>query len=248
MIKTVSIFRVAVYTVFVFIATIILQIYTPATRGYFNLGEVAIYSIAYIATPLVAGVSAGVGSALADLVTGYGIFAPGTLIIKFGEGFIVSYLIRYFSRLRITQLKILSVIVAILTGALISFTGIVLWTGSVELSSVPINLFGYQATLLTASFDLAAYIWVLIGVVVIAIMIYTIIIRGSENISAALSMSIGGLEMVMGYLLYEYFVSNPLQGIVSQAAFAEVPVNMGQMIFGLTIALSVIGFLRRALK
>ncbi len=243
-----SVLRLAIYTAFVFIATIVLQIYTPATRGYFNLGEASIYSIAYIATPLVTGLAAGVGSALADLVTGYWYFAPGTLIIKFCEGFIVSYLMSRFSKLKITQLKVLSIATSVAAGILISLAGILLWTGSVELSSVPINVFNIQITLVTATFDLAGYIWVLVGVAVTLVLLYTIIIRGSENISAALSMSIGGLGMVMGYLLYEYYISNPFLGLPSEAAFAEVPVNIGQMIFGLVIALSVIGFLRRAFR
>ncbi|MEM4646413.1 MAG: ECF transporter S component, partial [Zestosphaera sp.] len=91
-----SVVRVSLYTALVLIATIVLQVYTPATRGYFNLGEVAIYTVAALTSPLIAGVAGGVGSALADLVTGYGIFAPGTLVIKFVEGFIASSLISSF--------------------------------------------------------------------------------------------------------------------------------------------------------
>lgn len=241
-----SVLRVAIYTAFVFIATIILQIYTPATRGYFNLGEAAIYSIAYIASPLVAGIAGGVGSALADLATGYGIFAPGTLVIKFSEGYLASYLMKRLSRTGIVRLRILSIVVAFLVGLLISLVGSILWSGGVEVTSVPIDLFGYQLIALSLSITISSLVWILIGVIIFATLIYLILIRGSENISSALAMSIGGVVMVTGYLLYEYFVSNPIQGLDPRAAFLEVPVNFGQVIFGISISLPVTGFLRRA--
>ncbi|MEZ0290665.1 MAG: ECF transporter S component [Sulfolobales archaeon] len=243
-----SIVRLSIYTALVLVATIVLQIYTPATRGYFNLGESAIYSIASTASPLVTAIAAGVGSALADLVTGYGVFAPGTLVIKGVEGFLVAYLIRVLSRLKISQVKTLSAVIAVLVGLLISVAGIRLWSGSVELTSIPVNVFGAQFTFIYLTLDISAFVWIIIGVIISLLVIYMIWSRGVENISTAVAMSIGGFEMVLGYFLYEYFVSNPLQGIPPQAAFVEVPVNLGQALFGLSIALPISSFLRKASK
>ncbi|MEM4798641.1 MAG: ECF transporter S component [Sulfolobales archaeon] len=240
--------RLSIYTSLVFIATIVLQIYTPATRGYFNLGEVAIYSIASIASPVTTAIAAGIGSALADLLTGYGIFAPGTLIIKASEGFIVSVLIRSLSKMKIREARILSIIISAGVGVLIFIAGVKLWTGYVELTSIPVNILGFQATLLTLTMDISAFIWALLGGVVALLMIYMIWSRGSENISTALSMSIGGFIMVMGYFLYEYFISNPLQGIPSEAAFVEIPINLGQVLFGISLALPISSFMRKAVE
>lgn len=238
--------RLSVYTAVVLVATIILQIYTPATRGYFNLGEAAIYTIAYMATPLVAGIASGVGSALADLLTGYGVFAPGTLVIKFTEGYIVSLLMRRLARAGVLRLRIGSVLTAVATGVVIGVTGSVLWSGEVEITSVPLSIMGIETTLLSTSLTIGSLVWALIGLLVTVFLLYMILVRGRENLSTALSIVAGGLVMPIGYLLYEYFVSNPLQNIPPEAAFVELPINIGQMIAGFTISLSVISFIRRA--
>lgn len=52
-----NVVRVSLYTALVLIATVVLQVYTPATRGYFNLGEVAIYAVAALSSPLTAGIA-----------------------------------------------------------------------------------------------------------------------------------------------------------------------------------------------
>ena len=92
--KSRTLIEIIVYIVAVYVATIALQIYQPATGGYFNLGEAVIYIAAMLSSPLVAGIAGGVGASLADLSTGYGIFAPATLVIKFTEGYVAGYLVK----------------------------------------------------------------------------------------------------------------------------------------------------------
>ncbi len=244
----VSVVRVSLYTALVLIATIVLQIYTPATRGYFNLGEVAIYTAAALSTPLVAGVASGVGSALADLVTGYGIFAPGTLLIKFFEGFTVSLLMSSFRRRagNLFRLRLISVLAGVLLGALMVGLGITLFTGEVELTSVPLNIAGLSVAVVALSFTLNTWFWVVIGVIVAGSIGYVVIRAGGEALSHMVPILVGGSLMVLGYFLYEYFVSNPLQGIPPEEAFFEVPVNFGQALAGLTLSSPVISFVNRA--
>lgn len=50
--------------------------------GYANLGDTLIAVCAFFVGPLWGFLSAGVGSALADLFLGYGVYAPATFIIK----------------------------------------------------------------------------------------------------------------------------------------------------------------------
>ena len=58
---------------------------------------------------------------------------------------------------------------------------------------------------------------------------------GNLNLSAAVSVIIGGLEMVAGYFIYEQLVlSYPLA-----TALAEVPFNIVQMLVGLAVALPI---------
>lgn len=64
----------------------------PATRGFFNLGEVVIYVAAIVYGPLVGLLAGGVGSALADVWAQAPYYAPFTLVIKGVEGFVVGRL------------------------------------------------------------------------------------------------------------------------------------------------------------
>ena len=66
----------------ILVATVILQFPIPALRnGYIHMGDGAIMAAAMIIGPFAA-ISAGLGSALADLLSGYPTYAPATLLIK----------------------------------------------------------------------------------------------------------------------------------------------------------------------
>ena len=83
----------AVFAALVFVVTsLIPPIPIPATGGYFNLGETTIYVAALLFGPFVGAFSGGIGAMLSDIYLGYGLFAPGTLIIKGVEGAIVGFL------------------------------------------------------------------------------------------------------------------------------------------------------------
>jgi len=82
----------AVFIALTFVVTRYTVIPIPATKGYFNLGEVVIYIAALVFGPVVGALAGGVGSSLADLAGNYLQFAPFTLVIKGIEGFIVGRL------------------------------------------------------------------------------------------------------------------------------------------------------------
>lgn len=77
----------ALFIAFTAVATY-LHIPGPST-SYFNLGEVAIYTIALTFGAKAGLIAGGIGSAMIDLILGYSIWAPFTLIIKGLEGFLV---------------------------------------------------------------------------------------------------------------------------------------------------------------
>ena len=58
--------------------------------GYMNLGDGFILGFASIVHPLGGFLIGGVGSAVADVVSGFGLYAPFTLVIKGLEGYVVS--------------------------------------------------------------------------------------------------------------------------------------------------------------
>jgi uncharacterized membrane protein len=62
------------------VATVMIVI--PLPNGFFNVGDVFVLLAGWFLGPLYGGVAAAVGSALADIVSGYAIYAPATAIIK----------------------------------------------------------------------------------------------------------------------------------------------------------------------
>ncbi|MCL2358716.1 MAG: ECF transporter S component [Nitrososphaerota archaeon] len=87
---------IAVTTIFTAIIFIIISqippIPIPATSGYFNLGETALYVAALLFGPFVGAFAGGMGAALSDVYLGFAHFAPGTLVIKGAEGAVVGLL------------------------------------------------------------------------------------------------------------------------------------------------------------
>ena len=64
----------------------------PATGGYLNLGDSMVMLSGLLFGAAVGGFAGGVGSALSDILLGYGYFAPLTLLIKGVEGFLVGFI------------------------------------------------------------------------------------------------------------------------------------------------------------
>jgi uncharacterized membrane protein len=60
----------------------------PATGGYLNLGDSMVMLSGLLFGASIGGFAGGVGSALSDVLLGYGYFAPLTLLIKGTEGFL----------------------------------------------------------------------------------------------------------------------------------------------------------------
>lgn len=81
----------------VLIATIVFQfpIPMPALKGYVNFGDGVIMAAAMIMGPYAA-VSAAIGSALADLLSSYVLFAPATFIIKGLMGLFAGYMFKKY--------------------------------------------------------------------------------------------------------------------------------------------------------
>ena len=87
-----------IFAALIAMATLLVQIPLPATGGYANAGDGVILTCAFILAPLPAALAAGVGSALADLILGYVIYAPATLLIKGGMALTAAFLFRRMAK------------------------------------------------------------------------------------------------------------------------------------------------------
>jgi uncharacterized membrane protein len=141
-----KIIAVAIFAALVFVVTSqIPPIPIPATSGYFNIGETTIYIAALIFGPFVGALAGGIGSALSDAFLGFGLFAPGTFLIKGGEGLIVGFLNTTLRR-RISNLTVCATI-SVLVGGLEMVAGYFLYEQfvigypfAVALAEVPFNI------------------------------------------------------------------------------------------------------------
>ena len=73
------------------VATMIIKIPSPL-KGYINLGDCFVLLAGWVLSPLYGFLAAGIGSALADFLSGYGVYIPATFVIK-GLMAYVAYLI-----------------------------------------------------------------------------------------------------------------------------------------------------------
>ena len=87
--------RIALTAVCIAIVTVLVAVVPvpiPATGGFTHPGAIAEIFIAVAFGPVVGGIAAGVGAAIADLVLGYGSFAPLTLVAHGSLGLLAGYL------------------------------------------------------------------------------------------------------------------------------------------------------------
>lgn len=87
----------ALLSAFVCVATMIIKIPSPM-KGYINLGDSIVLVCGWVLSPLYAFISAGIGSGLADLLSGYAIYIPATFIIKGSMALIAYFLFKAINK------------------------------------------------------------------------------------------------------------------------------------------------------
>ena len=139
-------------------ATLLIQIPSP-TKGYINTGDVLVNLSAWMLGPLYGSAAAGIGSALADLISGYTVYAPATLLIKAGMAAVSYFVYKRLSRKRKSFFALLAGAVAaeiIMILGYAVFAGFLYGSFSTALLSVPENIiqgvFGAAAS--TAIYEL----------------------------------------------------------------------------------------------
>lgn len=110
--------KLSLYALFIAltcVGTLVVRIPFPLTKGYLNLGDAVLLAAALTLGRTGGLLAGGLGSFLADLLTGY-VYAPVTLVVKGLEGFICGII---FERIPTTGGRIIAVAV----GAVVMATG-----------------------------------------------------------------------------------------------------------------------------
>lgn len=84
----------ALFAALICVGTMVVQVNIPFTNGYFNLGDCFILLCAWLLGPIYGMLAGGIGSALADFLSGYTHYVPGTLIIKGLMGLVAALVFR----------------------------------------------------------------------------------------------------------------------------------------------------------
>lgn len=91
---------VSLFAALTCVATLFIHIPVPMVNGYANLGDAIILISAFL-FPSAPGIfAAGLGAAFADVLSGYIIYAPATLVVKCGVFAIVMFSLKFRSVVR----------------------------------------------------------------------------------------------------------------------------------------------------
>jgi uncharacterized membrane protein len=210
----------AIFAALVCAATLVLALGIPATGGYFNVGEIVIYVAALLFGPIVGAFAGGVGAAIADMVLAAQ-FAPGTLIVKSFEGAIVGFLNRSLKRTSRPEWGRFIALLGIGIGVFLATTGFLFYSHAQVFADI-------------AQDDRQrAILWSVAGTITALLVIFAGFKIQPESGRAVFSIMVGGLEMVVGYFLYEELALGETTAIV------EIPANVGQMMIGLIVAIPI---------
>jgi len=126
------------------VATLIIQIPSP-TQGYLHLGDAVVLLCGWLLGPLWGALAAGIGSMLADIFSGYALYAPATFLIKAAVAAIACLLQRAIAA-GLKRWQILSLLLSALCAEIVmvlgyfAFEATVVGYGWAALTGVPANV------------------------------------------------------------------------------------------------------------
>ena len=231
----------AISTALVGVATIVFSFYVPQTRGFFNIGETMVFTTAILFGPVIGAFAGGVGSMIADILLGYPYYAPATMAIKAAEGAIVGFISRKKPNFSPKSWKVFTFLLGLIIGVSLSTIGAMYYTGEVELVlGIP------QLTILNTVLVISSIFWYVLGALVVLLITSIGLFFEPELGWLVFSTLIGGSIMVSGYFIYQQFLLLPLFSI-EVLAVAEIPINIGQVLIGLIVALPIVKIVKRSI-
>jgi uncharacterized membrane protein len=235
----------AVFTAFVAAATSVFSVTIPATNGYFNVGEIMVYTSALLMGPYVGAFAGGVGSMISDLSLGYPYYAPGTLIVKGLEGFLVGYLgTRAFPAVSRNGWRAITIAVGLAFCSALAYVGVMFLSGdhSFTLGGV------WNIPAFTITLSVPSYLWPAVAAASFVVILVGGFRHQMKSGQSIISVLVGGSEMVAGYYMYESFVLTliaPSSYTATLAPLTEVPVNIAQVLVGLLVAVPLVRSIKR---
>lgn len=123
------------------VATMVIRVPSP-TGGYINPGDAMVILAAFLLGPGWGAAAAGLGSALADLISGYIIYAPATFVIKAAMALAAGGFLRKAKAKHSFGSAVLGAVTAelIMIAGYFAFTALVLGFGWGAVAEIPGNI------------------------------------------------------------------------------------------------------------
>ncbi|MCI8957195.1 MAG: ECF transporter S component [Eubacterium sp.] len=123
--KMTRIVLTALFAALAFVATYIIKVPTVGTNGYVNIGDTIVLLCAWMIGGVYGGLAAGVGSALSDLIAGYGMYVPGTFVIKFLMAVVTYFVFNVMKKVNVN--KVIGYVISGILAELIMVLGYFLY-------------------------------------------------------------------------------------------------------------------------
>lgn len=114
----------------------------PTAIGYVNAGDAVVLLGAFLLGPWWGALAAGLGSGLADLLAGYAMYVPGTLVIKALMALLAGFLLTRLGLKRPNPAAVLAgcIAEALMVAGYLAYESFILGYGAAALGSVPFNI------------------------------------------------------------------------------------------------------------
>jgi uncharacterized membrane protein len=220
-------------TALITVTTIVIAIPIPFTNGYVHPGDSMIFMAVLVLGRRRGALAAGLGSALADVLLGYFIWAPFTLAIKGGMAFLTGLIIEKCAEKPRNFIVSCAFVTALWFAFNAAITGVVLHTaasgGEAEAA------LGIDGTFAAVVNTVEARSMLLSLLIPVALILIAAVLRRKENIAVppgyVIGMTGGGLFMVFGYCV----AGSLIYGNFTVAVFG-IPANIAQFAGGFLIA------------
>ncbi|MDR2133401.1 MAG: ECF transporter S component [Clostridiales Family XIII bacterium] len=226
--------------------TAVIAIPVPFTNGYVHPGDSMIFMAVLLLGRRRGALAAGIGSALADTLLGYFLWAPFSLVIKAGMAFFTGLIIEKSAESR----RGLFVSCASVVGLWFAFNAlvgaIVLWASNADAAAfaAALEAEGNAESLTAAVAAIETRLMAAALLIPAALIAIAAVLRRKENISVPLGhivgMTGGGFFMVFGY----YVAGGFLYGNFAAAALS-IPANIAQFAGGFLLAALLSAALRK---
>ena len=150
--KTKQLVLAALLAALAYVATVVLMVPSP-TGGYLNLGDAVVLLGAFLLGPWYGALAGAVGPAMADLLSGYVMYVPGTLVIKALMAVVAA------SLYRLSRKRTWGVAAGAAAAEAVMVTGYWLYDGIFIVGSLAGSAAGIPSNLMQAAFGAAVSVF-----------------------------------------------------------------------------------------